>query len=251
MKRIIALVWMTTLLLFTGAAQASEWREGLGPGQPYTTMPQVDLDEEIGYMMFYPNDGMPTPAYCQSLYLYLPREDVMAGEGTLQLNTAKDGSILTIAMNDAEAVRQREMSEEELELWMWGGGTCFEISLPDSLAFNTDYYVTLSEACIVADNGVRSPAIKNRNAWRFAMGDYGIGGLTYTAQEETTEVSFRVELGGEACSATLYSRDDSVAFQVTVFAESGPATGVMTDENAAWGVIFFDAEGAPLDWLEF
>ena len=257
MKRIVALVWMTALLLSVGAARASEWREGLGPWQPYTAMPQVDLTEEVGYMMFYPNRGMPATTFCQTLFIYLPREDVKAGEGTLQLNTAKKSAVLTVAMNDAEVVRQRAMSEEELELWMWGGGTCFEIRLPRSLEFGQDYDVTLSKGCIVTADGVESPAIKDRNAWRITLdSDYGVGGLTYsaadgTADEATKELSFRVELGGEARSATLYSRDGSVDLPVTFFGESSQVTGTVTGETAAWGVMFFDAEGVQLDQLEF
>ena len=259
MKRIIALVWAAALLLCAGAAQAAGWREDLGPERPYTTMPQVDLTEEIGYMMFYPNQGMPATTVCQTLFIYLPREDVKAGEGMLQLNTAKDGPVLSIAMNDADAVRQRAMSEDELELWLWGSGSCFEIRLPRTLEFSKDYYITMAQGCIVTDDGLESPAIQDRSAWRITLGgDYGIGGLMYqdaptgqTTDQARGEISFRLELSGEAKSAVLYSRDASVDFPVTFFGESSHVTGVVTGDTPDWGVMFFDAEGMKLDQLEF
>lgn len=255
MKRIIALC-CAALLLWTGAAQAAEWREGLTAAKPYPTLPQVDLAGELGYMMFYPNKGMSPDTFCETLYVYLPREDVMAGEGVLQLNTVEDGSVLRIAMNDKEVIRQRAMSEEELELWMWGSGSCFEIQLPQALDFGRSYYVTMSQGCIVTQDGISSPAMNDREAWRFDLaGEYGVGGLARhrlpTDGQDGIEISFHLELGGDAKSAVLYSRDASVDFPISYFSESSQVKGVAAGDSPAWGVMFFDAQGSKLDQLEF
>ncbi|MCH5287526.1 MAG: hypothetical protein J1E43_08890 [Christensenellaceae bacterium] len=260
MKRIIALAWVAALILCVGAAQAAEWREGLGPGQPYTNAPEVDLTEQLGYMMFYPNQNMTMETFCQTLYIYLPREDVTSGDGVLHLNTVEDGLVLSIAMNDTEAIRQRAMIEDELDIWMWGSGSCFEIHLPRTLEFGKTYFVTMTQSCIVTEGGIDSPAIDNPYAWRFALaGDYGIGGLEYqglneegaTIAQAGDEISFDLVLGGEAASAALYSRDASVDFPVTFFEESSPVTGIVTSDSPAWGVMFFDAEGSKLSQMEF
>lgn len=265
MKRIIALACLMVLLLCVAAAQAAEWREGLGPGQPYTNVPAVDLNEQLGYIMFYPTQDMPVATVCPKLYIYLPREDVMIGEGALRLNTAEDGAVLTVAMDDADLVRQRAMTEDELDAWMWGGGSCFEIRLPRTLAFGKTYFVTMAQGCIVTADGIASPAIDDRDAWRITLaGDYGIGALetlrpaadgapeaTVLTAQPGDEIRFHLQLGGDAKSAVLYSRDLSVDFPAAYFEESAEVVGYVTADTPAWGVMFFDAAGERLDQLEF
>lgn len=265
MKRIIAMVWLAALILCLGAAQAAGWHEALGPGQPYANVPEVDLTKELGYMMFYPNRDMSVETVCQTLYIYLPREDVTAGKGVLSLNTAEDGPVLSIGMNDTDSVRQRAMSEEELDVWMWGGGSCFEIRLPQTLEFGKSYFVTMAKNCIVTENGVGNPAIDTPNAWRFALGgEYAVSGMGYrrpqangqyeesvmTAQAGD-EIGFDLVLGGEAKSAVLYSRDASVDFPTVYFEESSQIKGIVTGDIPAWGVMFFDAAGGQLAQIEF
>lgn len=261
MKRIIALAWLAALFLCVGAARAAEWREGLGPGQPYTNVPEIDLTERLGYMMFYPNEDMAVENVCRTLYVYLPREDVKRGEGLLRLNTEKDGAVMSIAMSDENLVRQRAMTEEELDWWLWGGGTCFEIQLPRSLDFGKTYYVTMAKGCIVTEDGVENPPISDRGAWRVALaGEYGIGGMTcrrpQTNEESILtpragdEIAFDVVLGGEAASAALYSRDASVDFTVSYLETSSRVTGTCTSDSPAWGIMFFDAEGRRIHQME-
>lgn len=265
MRKIIAAAWAAALILCASAAWAAEWREGLHPGQPYATLPAVDLTQEIGYMMFYPNEGMPATAVCRTLYIYLPREDVLAGEGTLRLSAVEDGPVLDVAMNDETLVRHRAMTEDELDAWLWGSGSCFEIQLPRALEWGKTYYATMAKACVTTEAGIDSPAISGQYSWRFALaGEYAVSGLEYrrpladgayetvlTPAQPGDEITFDLVLGGEAASATLYSRGASVDFPTVHTERSMQVTGVVTADAPAWGVMFFDAQGEMLDQLEF
>ena len=259
MKRTLTLFLFFTLCLST--ALAAEWPEGLGPGKPYSAVKEVNPEEELGYMMFYPSQDDPAAKLCRTLFIYLPREDVAPGDGTLQLCTRKDGAVLSIPMRDEALVLKRPLTETELTALRWGGGTCFEIQLPTSLQFGKDYYVKLAEGCIVTQGGLQSPAISKKNAWSFMLsGDYGIGGLAYRRPQVSEpvvtpqagdEISFELLLGGNAASAALYSRDASVDFPVTSYQASGHVTGTVIGDSPTWGVLFFDEAGNPLDQLEF
>ena len=259
MKRIITLILL--LILCAGSALAAEWPEGLGPGKPYSTVKAVNLEKELGYLMFYPSQDDPVETMCRTLFIDLPREDVAPGDGTLQLCTRKDGVVLSIPMSDEALVHARPLSEAELTALRWGGGTRFEIHLPKSLAFGKDYYVTLAEGCIVTESGLRSPAISKKNAWSFTLsGDYGVSGLAYhkpgvsshaiTAQAGD-EIRFALVLGGDAASAAVYSRDASVDFHVASYHANDQVIGTVISDSPAWGVLFFDEAGNLIDQLEF
>ena len=84
MKKIIALILV--MLLCAAPAMAAEWLEGRSPEQPYIGAAAANLEEQIGYMMFYPNEEMQLQGGGRTLYVYLPREDVQAGEGSLRHN---------------------------------------------------------------------------------------------------------------------------------------------------------------------
>lgn len=264
MKRIIA--WMLiALLLFAGTAQASEWPEGTGPSKPYDNVPELDLNETMGYMMFHPSAELPVETACQRLYIYLPREDVHAGEGTLFL--CKDGArneLWRTAMN-GETVTQRALNEAELSGLMWGGGTCFEILLPRSLELGQTYYVNLERGCIVTDAGVENPQIGSADAWRFTLeGEYGVSGMEYRrakanggyeegllAPEPGDEIRFDLTLGGDATTAVIYAYGDTVDFLTVMTSASGEITGTVTAEHPSWGVLFLDAEGTELNHVTF
>ena len=245
MKRIITFILLFTLCL--GTALASEWQEGLGPGKPYRAVPEVDLSERLGYMVFYPSQALPAKNMCRTLSIYLPREDVRIGHGTIDLYAAdKKNPVLRIAMNDADI---RPMNAAELAALQWGSGTCCEIHLPRSLELGKAYYVQMSQGCFVTESGLSSPAITQRSAWSFTLsGEYGVGGIT---DSPANEISFDLVLGGEAASAALYSRDASVDFPRVFFDQSSHVTGHVTGDHPAWGVIFFDAEGQTIDQFEF
>lgn len=246
MKRLIALTILCVLCL--GTALATEWPEGLGPGKPYSTVPEINLDEKLGYMMFYPSEDMPVTGVCRTLRLYLPREDVRIGDGTLKLCTDKNGAIQTIDMSDETLIQLRPMTEAEKAMLLWGGGVCVDIALPQSLTLGQTYYVTMTQGCIVTESGIESAELKRKNSWRFTLnGDWGVSAL----RQAGDEISFDLVLGGEAQSASLYSRDSSVDFPVSFAQSSGPMTGMATGDSPTWGVMFFDAEGNLLNQMEF
>lgn len=263
MKRMAAIL-LALAMLSVGVAQAGEWAEGTSPAKPYPDQPEINLEEQLGYMMFYPQAGAPVENACQRLYIYLPREDVRAGEGTLYLFTDEDGQIWDTAMNNTDAVTVRAISEDELDGLLWGGGTCFEVLLPRTLELGKTYYVNMTRGCVVADGGAENPQIGG-TSWSFAVeGEYGVSGMEYLRPlgngqyEERVahpragdEIRFDLVLGGEAAIAAIYKYHDSVDFLTTTFDESCEVTGEVMGENLVWGVMFLDGEGRELSRVEF
>ena len=266
MKRLMVLV-LVVLMLCAGMAQAAEWREGLSPSQPYVGVRPVDLDEHMGYMMFYPSAKMQAENACQRLFIYLPREDVKVGNGTLYLCVEGESTpIWSTVMTNAEAVEQREITEEELTGLLWGGGTCFEILLPKSLEFGKNYFVNMTRDCIVTTDGkLDNPEVGGTEAWGFTLqGEYGVGGMEYRRPapdgsyvdgimkpQAGDEIRFDLVLGGNATMAVIYGYNDSVDFDVTSFDESGEVVGSVMTEYPMWGVMFLDAQGQEVDRVEF
>ena len=259
MKRLIAVV-LAMLMLCACAAQAAEWADGTSPSQPYSNQPAMDLTKNIGYMMFYPNSIATVETACQRLFIYMPREDVEAGDGTLSLYTEKGGKVWSTEMDDTEAITQRPITEAELTGLMWGGGTCFEILLPRSLDLNKDYYVNMTRNCIVSEDGaVDNPAVEGTSIWRFNIGgEYGVEGMEYLRDGETTltpasgdSIRFDLTLGGDAVSAVVYGYNDSVNFLTTMFSENCVVTGSVDGSAPSWGVAFRDAEGNEIERVDF
>lgn len=264
MKRIT--VWILVMLLMcAGVAQAAEWPEGMSPSKPYRNEPEIDLSEKLGYMMFDPDIGLPAEHACQRLYIYLPREDVHAGDGTFYLLTEEDGEIWSTAMNNTEAVAQRAISEEELEGLLWGGGSCFEILLPRTLELGRTYFVNMTRGCIVTEAGKENTQIGGTDSWRFTVtGDWGVSGMEYRRALETgryeeqlvspqpgDEIRFDLVLGGDAVMASVYQYDDSVDFVVTTYTTSGEIIGTVQSPSPSWGVVFLDSQGNILTKVAF
>lgn len=263
MKRIAAMA-LAILMLCAGMAQAAEWPEGTSPSKPYTGEPELNLEEQLGYIMFYPAADLSAENACQRLYVYLPRQDVQAGEGELYLFTDEDGQIWKTAMNDSDVVTVREISEAELEGLLWGGGACFEIRLPRTLELGKTYYVNMTRGCIVTENGVENPQIGGQAWTLLAEGEYGVSGMEYrrplrngSYEEQIAhpeigdEIRFDLVLGGDAVIAALYRYNGSVDFLTTTFVASCEVIGEVTAENPIWGVMFLDAEGKELNRVEF
>ena len=264
MKR-IAIMMLALMLACAGVAQAAEWTGELGPSRPYENEPEINLDETLGYMMFYPSDGLRAQGACQELYIYLPREDVTAGEATLYLLTEEDGEVWSTAMNNTEAVTCREITEEELDGLLWGGGTCFEIRLPKTLELGKNYFVNLERGCIVAENGVENVSIGGNDSWSFSLeGEYGVSGMDYRRKSDSgkveeqqlipqagDEIHFDLVLGGNAAMAAIYQFGDSVEFVMTTFTESCEVTGTVTTDSPIWGVVFLDEQGGMLQQVMF
>ena len=265
MKRTMAML-LTMLMLCTGTALAAQWREGTGPSKPYLIVPEVNLEKAIGYMMFFPSAHMRIEHACRQLILYLPREDVKVGDGTFYLRDEKGNAVWQTPMDDAQTVRQREITEDELDGLLWGGGTCFEFMLPKSLELGKPYHVTMTQGCIVSTDGkVASPEIGGADAWSFEVeGEYGVSEMEYRRPKENgryedgilnaqagDEIRFTLQLGGDAVQATIYSHENTVSFLNAVHEESGEITGEVTADAPRWGVAFMDEMGNVLSQVDF
>ena len=256
MKKLICLVM--ACLLCVPCALAAEWGEGLSAAKPYQGVPEVDLSESMGYIVMYPDQRLPIEKFCDTLEIYLPREDIAAGEGTLTLYD-DSGALEQISFADADKVEIRLLSESELRGLMWGGGTCVEIHLPVALDFGSHYYVLMEEGCFTAmDGALKSRVVTSNEAWQPTLdSDYGVGALTYTTPEgETTmtpkagdTVTLNLRLGGDAATAVVYSGNDGVYFEPSEYSESGTITGKVTADDPAWGIVFMTADDQVLEAL--
>ena len=253
MKRLIVLL-LVVMVACMGIAQAAEWREGLSPSKPYTNAKEIDLSETLGYWMLSPSADLQPEHSCQRLFIYLPREDVKAGDGTFYLCSQKGGKLWSTPMNDTSAVTQREITEAELVSLIWGGGTCFEIQLPETLTLGETYFINMEQNCIIAETGVSNQEIGGTEMWRFTVGgDFGVSAMQYlrdgekvTTPEAGDTIRFDLVLGGEAAMAVVYGYNDTVDFSVTTFTESCEVTGEVVADGAIWGVMFLDEQGQPI-----
>lgn len=259
MKRIMALA-LALVLLTIGVqmAAAEEWSSS----KPYGGVPEIDLTQKLGYMVFYPNESMAPEGLCDRLYIYLPRDDVQAGDGLLLLYTAA-GEVWRTRMNDESCVTLRPLTAGEMDSLMWKAGVCFEIALPRSLTIGESYTVNLEKGCIVAGE-VTNVQIGGKDAWTFEVkGDYGMNAIEYrrlqpngkyeemiTAPQAGDEIRFDLVLGGQVVAASLYS-NGTVSFQPNYLTESGEVTGIVTGESPSWGVIFLDANGNVVSQADF
>ena len=264
MKKCIVLI--LAMLLCATCAMAAEWENGTSPSQPYERVPAVDLGEKIGYMMFYPNVEMDLVGGGRTLYVYLPREDAVAGDGTFYLMSDEDGEVWRTSFNGS-SVQQRDMTEYELTSLLWGSGTCFQITVPKSLEMGKTYFVNLGEGCIKVNGGeVENLSIGGTDSWRFKVtGDCGVNLMEYrrplaaegeyenevAAPQAGDEVRFDVVLGGEATTAILFANENSVSFEATTITESGEIVGKVNGANPSWGVVFLNAAGDAIMEIDF
>lgn len=263
MKKLMAICLI--LMLCVASASAAEWPEGYSPAKPYHDSPEVDLTTKIGYMMFYPNAQMGVAGGGRVLLIYLPREDVVAGSGKLHVRTEDRGEEWSVALNDTEYVTQRPMLEQEMINLMWGSGTCFEIILPTSLRLGTTYYIDMDTRCIEAGEKIANPAVKGdaQNGWKFTTDDdIGINEMTYRRQKadgsyETVlkpmagdEIRFDLIINEEVAMAVIYV-ESNASFEVSNFTENCEVIGTVTGEDPVWSVLFLDAAGNTLAWVEF
>ena len=192
MKRSLIALILAAAVFGASPASAAEWKDGRSPAQPYAGVPEVDLSQTMGYIMLYPRAKMPVEHFCDVLEIYLPREDVERGEGTLRLYD-ESGEILSVEFEDEEQVGIRKLSEDELNGLMWGSGVCIDVYLPVSLTIGKDYYVTMDEGCFTAaDGAVVSLGYTGKEVWvPVVTGDFGINAMAYydTGEEEETAES--------------------------------------------------------------
>lgn len=262
MKKLIAICLM--LMLVVASASAAEWPEGLSPSRPSMGVGEVDLTEKLGYMMFYPNAKEQISVHgTKLLIIYLPREDVRAGDGHLTLISDDRGEEWSVAFNNTEFVNVRPMVEDELNSLIWGSGTCFEITLPVSLRLGCTYNIDMDRGCIIADvgKGIVNDESKSVATRAFTMEtDYGVSELSYQFEvgDDTYEnrtgsavagdrLRFDLVLGGAAKSATVVSwSNGAISFENgNYFTESCEVTGEVFADDPEWSVYFWDVETPP------
>lgn len=263
MKKIAILI---ALMMCLSTAFAAEWADGRSPSKPYAGSPEVDLQKELGLAIGHPNAKMPADSCCEVLRVYLPREDVQAGTGRLFLCSETAGEVLRVEFNDETYVLQRAIEEEELVGLMWGSGTCFEITLPFSLALDEGYFVNMEANCIVTTDGkLGNKTVGGTDQWAFRTDrEYGVGNKEYFHPVEGGEpegrvvdpkagdtVSFDVKLGGEAKMAVLYHKGDSMEFENATILESATVTGTALTDDVSWGVVFLNEANEILEVVDF
>ena len=161
MKHFIAILMVFVLCL--GTAYAAEWPEGTSPAKPYKGVREADLDKIMGHMLEYPKVGDPAELYCDTLYIYLPREDVALGENTMKV-LDENGEYISVSFNDADHVRLVPLDEETLSDLMWGSGVCIEILLPVSLGHRLSPFS--GRGALSRQTRCRSPGWCGRNPRR-------------------------------------------------------------------------------------
>ena len=194
MKRLFAMI-LVCLLCVTTTAFAAGWGEGLGPEKPMPGVPAIDLNEQMGYSYFFPKAGTAGKAgleaehFCDVLEIYLPREDIVLGEGHAHLYDSTDTEVADIDFANPDQVMLRTLHESELKNMKWGGGVCVEMYLPVSLKFDESYYVLMDLWCFSGANGkVSNYDLIAKDKWNpILKGDYGISGLYYSAAPAPVE----------------------------------------------------------------
>lgn len=245
MKKLALLLALA--LLCAGTALASEWQ----PGQPNEGAPEIDLTTSLGYMMFSPNSVIPAEHIGQRLYVYFPRTDVQAGEGSLRVLDA-EGEILAVPMA-SDAVTLRPMNDDEKALFHWQDGVCFEVRLDTSLPFGVPCHVNLDARCVVTLEGdLGNPPITGPDEWPVQVtGDFGVGSLRYLRDGQPVAtpaagdtIQFDLTMGGDAAIASMYSPDASVQFEQGAYDQSGPVVGQVVGDAPTWSIVFLGADGA-------
>ena len=264
MKKIIAAI--LACMLLASSAYAAEWPAGRSAAKPYEGTAEVDLTTTMGYILLHPRlNVMPAIHFCDTLTLYLPREDVKLAAGKLHLYSGRN-EIASFDFADESHVCLRKLTEAELDQLMWGGGVCIEIFLDVSLKIGENYHVLMDEGCFTTEDGtLRSLQITNPEAWKPVVeGDYGVSSLYYAkapaegqAQSAAPSyvihpmtgdtISFELLMGGDAKYAVIYSDNNSVSFEQPEYTESGIVTGTVTDDDVKWGIVFLNEGGEPLD----
>ncbi|MBQ8953988.1 MAG: hypothetical protein IJ048_07710 [Clostridia bacterium] len=264
MKKIIAAILVC--MLFASSAYAAEWPAGRSAAKPYEGTAEIDLTTTMGYILLYPRlNVMAAEHFCDTLTLYLPREDVKLATGKLHLYSGRN-EIASFDFGDADHVRLHQLTETELDQLMWGSGVCIEVFLDTSLKIGENYYVLMDEGCFTTTDGtLKSLQITNPEAWRpVVAGDYGVSNLYYAkapaeggAQNAAPSyvihpmagdvITFELLMGGDAKYAVIYSDNNSVDFDQPEYTESGVITGTVTSDDLKWGIVFLNEGGEPLD----
>ena len=265
MKRLIAVILVCLLCC---PAALADWAEGRSPAQPYEGVPELDLSTTMGYAIRYPRDKMPASLFCDVVEIYLPREDIVRGKGTLVVHKG-DERLAVVDFADEDSVTIEPLGESTMNALRWGGGVCVSVQLPVSLSLNEEYYITMDEGCFrTVDGDIPNPSIIEGGAERWVptfVGDYGISALYYTegelpaaetiveateegaeegSEEETEEAAEPTEApaeeeAGEVVLCSKVTAGDKVTFDLVL------------GGNAAVAVLFSDNESVVFDQPEY
>ena len=246
------------LIMICTTASAATWSQGLGPQKPYFGTPEVDFTKTIGYMMMYPVNGSTVVPGLDKLCIFMPREDVETGSGTMTLNMRSVSKSIEMEVN-AETLVARPMTDEELDALLWGCGTVFEMMLEQPLAENQKFSVQMTEGCIVAkEQEMVSPAIDKDDIWSFDTNTSNvIAKLDYYRVIDGKEkvvaagnvqagdfARISIAMGEDAAFAAIYCNGGLIRPDQYNYTESVVTDVHFPEEGEVkWGVVFMDAEG--------
>ena len=215
MKKCIVLI--LAMIMICTTAFAAGWSQGLGPEKPYTGTPKINFNENIGYMMLHPVPGSAVTPGTDTLRIFMPREDVLTGAGTLYLYTDRVQEPEELPVN-AETMIARPMTEVELDALLWGSGTVFEIKLSKPLEANNSFHVQMTEGCIVAqDYDTPSPAFDKNDIWYFnTMTKNIVEEIMYYHVEDQQEKAVPAEAVqvGDTAKLSIVMAEDAVSAAV-------------------------------------
>ncbi len=257
MRKFVSLLAVLLALVFASAQAFAEsapvWNNGQSPSQPYKGVPPVDLTQKLGYMVFTPLNNDNADDVLTSLTIYLPREDVKAGEGALSVYE-KDGKapLEVVSFSDAARVSVAPIDQETLNWLYWESGVAFTVRIANALDADKGYYVSMEENCIVsADGAVGNIALDGKKGWAFTTNaEAGVTARTRSGDEALKvgdSVRMEVKLGGDATSAMVFCDTEAVSSEDHPLTESGTLTARYEKAGSArWGVAFMDEAGSLL-----
>ena len=185
------------------------------------------------------------------LTISFPREDLIAGSGSVTVSNSADGTSQTIAMNDSSKVTVEPMTESELSKLGWTSGYQAKVLLDEALAADAQYYVTLSQDAFETQDGIGTTEATDGTGWQIQTSAYGFNlNQPIEGVKAGDTVYGQMLLGGsEAVYAVIENADDAqVTFEQTEFSEDGSiaATFWQTGETTV-SVSFYDADGTLLN----
>ena len=192
--RRLLIIFLCLMLGFrAGYAAAAEWPAGTGPAQPYPGRPAADLEHSLGDMMLYPCLEAPAQHYCDSLYMFLPREDMHLPDahardeyGLLYVYNGNGELLEIIDASDRSRVTMEIIPDKWLQSLLWGGGVMVRLRLLTSLVRDQSYYVEMQPGIILTPGLISNPAVHGPETWQPRMtGSYGISGRRYRKAPET------------------------------------------------------------------
>lgn len=185
------------------------------------------------------------------LTISFPREDLIAGSGSVTVSNSADGTSQTIAMNDPSKVTVEPMTESELSKLGWTSGYQAKVLLDEALAGDAQYYVTLSQDAFETQDGIGTTEATDGTGWQIQTSAYGFNlNQPIEGVKAGDTVYGQMLLGGsEAVYAVIENADDAqVTFEQTEFSEDGSIAATFWQTgDVSFDVSFYDADGTLLN----